>query len=70
MTLINKITIWSCIPTFSSQIKAFMMQSGIRAASESDVTSLSNEHALDFDHETLIGKDAYMYVYYQNGLRF
>ena len=47
-----------------------MMQSGIRAASESDVTSLSNEQALDFDDETLIGKDAYMYVYYQNGLRF
>ena len=47
-----------------------MMQSGNRAASESEVTSLSNEHALDFDDDTLIGKDAYMYVHYQKGLRF
>ena len=47
-----------------------MTQSGNRAANESDVTSLSNEHALDFDDDTLKGKDTYMYVYYQNGLRF
>ena len=47
-----------------------MMHSGNRAASESEVRSLSNEHALDFDDDTLIGKGAYMYVYYQNGLRF
>ena len=47
-----------------------MMQSGIRVASESDVISLNNEHALDFDDDTLIGKGAYMYVYYQNGLSF
>ena len=47
-----------------------MMQSENRAASQSDITSLSNEHALDFDDDTLIGKDTYMYVYYQKGLRF
>ena len=34
-----------------------MMQSGNRAANESEVTSLSNEHALDFDDDTLIGQE-------------
>lgn len=47
-----------------------MTQRGIRAASESDVTLLSNEHALDFDDDTLKGKNTNMYVYYLKGLRF
>ncbi|KAM7440465.1 HSP70/90 co-chaperone, partial [Porites harrisoni] len=56
-----------------------MMQSGNRAASESDVTSLSNEHALDFDDETLIaiaqvynneGTEAFLKRDYSNAVYF
>ncbi|CAH3171042.1 unnamed protein product, partial [Porites evermanni] len=56
-----------------------MMQSGIRAASESDVTSLSNEQALDFDDETLIaiaqvynneGTEAFLKRDYSNAVYF
>ena len=36
-----------------------MAQSGNGAASESDVTSLSTEEELNFDDDTLKGKDSY-----------
>ena len=36
-----------------------MAQSGNRAASESDVTSHGTGQELNFDHDTLKGKDSY-----------
>ena len=36
-----------------------MVQSGNGAASESDVTSLGTEQELNFDDDTLKGKDSY-----------
>ena len=53
-----KITsIYSFILIFPGQ--TIMAQSGNGAASESDVTSLSTGQELNFDDDTLKGKDSY-----------
>ena len=51
------ILIYSFILIFSDQ--TIMAQSGNGAASESDVTSLGTEQELNFDDDTLKGKDSY-----------
>ena len=50
-------SIYSFILIFPDQI--IMAQSGNGAASEGDVTSLSNGEELNFDDDTLKGKDFY-----------
>ena len=50
-------SIYSFILIFPDQI--IMAQSGNRAASEGDVTSLGNGEELNFDDDTLKGKDFY-----------
>ena len=51
------ISIESFILIFPDQ--TIMAQSGNRAASESDVTSHGTGQELNFDHDTLKGKDSY-----------
>ena len=51
------ILIYSFILIFSDQ--TIMAQSGNGAASESDVTSLGTGQELNFDDDTLKGKDSY-----------
>ena len=48
---------YSFILIFPDQ--TIMAQSGNRAASESDVTSHGTEQKLNFDDDTLKGKDSY-----------
>ena len=50
-------SIYSFILIFPGQ--AIMAQSGNGAASEGDVTSLSTGQELNFDDDTLEGKDSY-----------
>ena len=50
-------SIYSFILIFSDQI--IMAQSGNGAASKGDVTSLGNGQELNFDDDTLKGKDFY-----------
>ena len=49
--------IYSFVLIFPDQ--TIMVQSGNGAASESDVTSLGNGQELNFDDDTLKGKDSY-----------
>ena len=51
------ISIYSFILIFPDQ--TIMVQSGNGAASESDVTSLGTGQELNFDDDTLKGKDSY-----------
>ena len=51
------ILIYSFILIFSDQ--TIMAQSGNKAACESDVTSLGTGQGLNFDDDTLKGKDSY-----------
>ena len=51
------ILIYSSILTFPDQ--TIMTQSGNGAACESDVTSLGTGQGLNFDEDTLKGKDSY-----------
>ena len=50
-------SVYSLIPIFPDQ--TIMAQSGNGAASESDVTSLGTGLELNFDDDTLKGKDSY-----------
>ena len=52
-------SIYSFILIFPDQ--TIMAQSGKGAASESDVTLLCTGQELNFDDDTLIGKDSYNY---------
>ena len=54
---VKLILIQSFLPIFSDQ--TIMAQSGNGAAFESDVTSLGTEQELNFDDDTLKGKDFY-----------
>ena len=51
------VSIYSVILIFPDQ--TIMAQSGNRAACESDVTSLGTGQELNFDDDTLKGKDSY-----------
>ena len=52
-------SIYSFLPIFPDQTN--MAQSGNREASESEVTSLGIGQELNFDDDTLKGKDSYNY---------
>ena len=57
LTQLNIILIYSFILIFPDQ--TIMTQSGNGGACESDVTSLGTGQGLNFDEETLKGKDSY-----------
>ena len=54
---VKLILIYSFLPIFPDQ--TIMAQSGNGAAFESDVTSLGTKQELNFDDDTLKGKDSY-----------
>ena len=54
---VKLILIYSFLPIFPDQ--TIMAQSGNGAAFESDVTSLGTGQELNFDDDTLKGKDSY-----------
>ena len=57
LRLLKIILIYSFILIFPDQ--TIMAQSGNKAACESDVTSLGTGQGLNFDDDTLKGKDSY-----------
>ena len=57
LRLLKIILIYSFALIFPDQ--TIMAQSGNRAACESDVTSLGTGQGLNFDEDTLKGKDSY-----------